>query len=135
LAKANYQGGARIQVLIWIRPDDVLVEKGEDMLKKTFVLAALSLICAGASAKTVLIDVRTPEEFATGHLEGALNIDHSVIDKRIGMAGVGKDDEVILYCRSGRRSSLALDTITGMGYKKVLNYGGIEDARKKLQKK
>ncbi|GAB2877227.1 hypothetical protein GCM10027046_01330 [Uliginosibacterium flavum] len=105
------------------------------MFKHVFTTVLLALSCAAVSAKTVLIDVRTPEEFAAGHLEGALNIDHSVIDKRIGMAGVSKDDEVILYCRSGRRSAIASNSLKGMGYKKLLDYGGIEDARKKLQKK
>lgn len=92
----------------------------------------LALCCNLAVAKTVLIDVRTPEEFATGHIEGALNIDYQVIGQRIGMAGIAKDDDIILYCRSGRRSSIALETLKGMGYKKLQNYGGIEDARKKL---
>lgn len=105
------------------------------MFKHVITAVLLALSCAAVSAKTVLIDVRTPEEFAAGHLEGALNIDHSVIDKRIGMTGVGKEDEVILYCRSGRRSAIALNSLKGMGYKKLLDYGGIEDARKKLQKK
>jgi phage shock protein E len=109
--------------------------KEPDMLKKLFVLAAITLSCAAASAKTVLIDVRTPEEFSAGHLDGALNIDYQVIDKRIGMSGAGKEDEVILYCQSGRRAGIALDSLKGMGYKKVSNYGGIDDARKKLQKK
>ena len=104
------------------------------MFKQIFAIILLALTCSAASAKTVLIDVRSPEEFAAGHLEGALNIDYQVIDKRIGMAGVGKDDEVILYCRSGRRSAIALGSLKGIGYKKLLDYGGIEDARKKLQK-
>jgi len=96
------------------------------------VLAASALGALGASAKTVLIDVRTTEEFAAGHLDGALNIDYQVIAQRIGNAGVAKDDEVILYCRSGHRASIALETLKGMGYQHVLNYGGMEEARKKL---
>ena len=98
-------------------------------------LAVCWLVCSGAWAKTVLIDVRTPEEFAAGHIDGAINIDHQVIAQRIGMAGVAKDDEIILYCRSGRRSTLALDSLVGLGYKKVQNYGGMEDARKRLPPK
>ncbi|MDP5239294.1 rhodanese-like domain-containing protein [Uliginosibacterium sp. 31-16] len=104
-------------------------------MKHILLTALLGLACAGASAKTVLIDVRTPEEFAAGHLEGALNIDHQVISQRIGMAGVSKDDEVILYCRSGRRSALALESLKGLGYKKLQNYGSMDEARKRLQQK
>lgn len=103
-------------------------------MRRILLPALLALSCLGASAKTVLIDVRTADEFAAGHLDGALNIDHQVIAQRIGMAGVAKDDEVILYCRSGRRSALAAETLKGMGFKRLKDYGGIEDARKKLQK-
>lgn len=101
-------------------------------MHKFIFSALLGLACTGAFAKTVLIDVRTPEEFAAGHIDGALNIDYQVIGQRIGMAGVAKDDEVILYCRSGRRSGVALETLKGMGYQKLQNYGGMDDARKKI---
>lgn len=105
------------------------------MLKKVILFAVLALSCAVVLGKTVLIDVRTTEEFSAGHLAGALNIDHQVIGQRIGMADVAKDDEVILYCHSGRRAGIALDTLNGLGYKHVANYGGMEEARKKLQRK
>lgn len=102
-------------------------------MKKTLLTALLTLACAHASARTVLIDVRTPEEFASGHLSGALNIDHQLIRQRIALAGVAKEDEVILYCRSGRRSAIAASTLQALGYKKVLDYGSQEQARQRLQ--
>lgn len=103
------------------------------MWHKLAVAAVLAVSALGASAKTVLIDVRTAEEFAAGHLDGALNIDYQVVAQRIGGAGVAKDDEVILYCRSGRRASIALETLKGMGYQHVLNYGGMEEARQRIK--
>jgi rhodanese-related sulfurtransferase len=45
---------------------------------------------------------------------------------------VGKNDRVILYCRSGRRSGIAMNTLKTMGYSKAENVGGIEQARKAL---
>lgn len=105
------------------------------MLKQLVLRSILVLICMAAMsawAKTVVIDVRTPAEFATGHIDGALNIDHEAISQRISAAGVSKDDEVILYCRSGRRSGIALQSLNKLGYKRVVNYGGIDDARKRL---
>ncbi|WP_018605146.1 rhodanese-like domain-containing protein [Uliginosibacterium gangwonense] len=102
------------------------------MWHKLAVAAVLAVSALGASAKTVLIDVRTAEEFAAGHLDGARNIDYQVIAQGIDGAGVAKDDEVILYCRSGHRASIALETLKGMGYQHVLNYGGMEEARKRL---
>lgn len=108
-------------------------------MNKTFrqPLAALvlGLLATAALAKEVLIDVRTPQEYAGGHIAGAINIDHSVIAQEIGKAKVAQDDTVILYCRSGRRSEIALDTLRKMGYRKAVNYGGIDDAAKRLQKK
>ena len=100
-------------------------------LSYPFLANAQTYSLDGVQSK-VVIDVRTPEEYAAGHLDGAINIDHQVIGQRIGMAGVAKDDEVILYCRSGRRSGIAPEVLQGMGYKKVHNFGGMEDARKKL---
>lgn len=102
-------------------------------MRRFLLFSLLALSCLGASAKTVLIDVRTADEFAAGHIDGAINIDHQVIGQRIGMAGVAKDDEVILYCRSGRRSALAAETLKGMGFKRLKDYGGLDDARQKLK--
>jgi phage shock protein E len=95
----------------------------------SLILAAAAL---SAMAKDVIIDVRTPAEFAADHIKGAINIDHEVIARDIAKAGVNKDDRVILYCRSGRRSGLAMNTLKSMGYSKAENVGGIEQARKTL---
>lgn len=84
--------------------------------------AAWSLIRAGA----LLVDVRTPAEFALGHIEGALNIPHEQIGEGIGKLGLPKDRQIVLYCRSGRRSGLAQQTLTGLGYERVVNAGGYE---------
>ena len=93
----------------------------------------LFLACS-AFAKDVVIDVRTPQEFQSGHVEGALNLPHDSIGQDIFKTKVAKDDHVILYCRSGRRSELALGTLKGLGFSRVENYGGLEQAQKRLQK-
>ena len=59
----------------------------------------------------------------------------TAIAQEIAKAGVGKDDTVLLYCQSGRRSGIALDTLKGLGFSKAENVGGIEQARKTLAKK
>ncbi len=104
-------------------------------MKKTIAMLGLLLVAnAVAYGKTVVIDVRTPGEYAQGHVGGALNIDHSVIGRDIGSANVAKDDTVILYCRSGNRSGAAQRTLQAMGFSHVENYGGIDEARKRLEK-
>ena len=102
---------------------------------KRMVVTALGLLLACAAfAKDVVIDVRTPQEFQTGHIEGALNLPHDSIGQDIGKAKVAKDDHVILYCKSGRRADMAMGTLKGLGFSNIENYGGFEQAQKRLQK-
>jgi rhodanese-related sulfurtransferase len=62
-----------------------------------------------------VLDVRSPEEFAAGHVPGAVNIPHDQVASRL--AEIPKNKEVVLYCRSGRRSGLAAETLEANGYK------------------
>jgi phage shock protein E len=84
---------------------------------------ALSEIERGA----VVIDVRTPEEFREGHWEGAKNIPHTEIEQRAGEVGAEKDRSIVVYCKSGRRSEMAQGVLTQLGYKNVVNGGGLSD--------
>ncbi|MEN3111316.1 rhodanese-like domain-containing protein [Uliginosibacterium paludis] len=101
-------------------------------LFRPLTLTLALLACSPAGAATVLIDVRTPAEYSEGHLEGALNIPYDEIDKRIAEAA-RRDDEVIVYCRSGRRSHEAGQTLIRLGYRNVLDYGAMDDARKRVR--
>ena len=80
----------------------------------------------------VLIDVRSAEEFASGHLQGAVNIPHDRITDEIGSVAADKSTRIILYCRSGRRADTALNALKAAGYENVTNYGGLEDAQMRL---
>ena len=80
----------------------------------------------------VLIDVRSAEEFASGHLQGAVNIPHDRIVEEIGSVAPDKSARIILYCRSGRRAETALNALKSAGYENVSNYGGLEDAQMRL---
>ncbi|WP_199534782.1 rhodanese-like domain-containing protein [Rhodoferax lacus] len=103
-------------------------------MKRKLILAGLSMLLAGAAfARDVLIDVRTAQEFQSGHLQGAINMPHTSIGEEIANARVSKDDRLIVYCKSGRRATLASDTLKGLGYSNVENFGGLEEASKRLQ--
>ncbi len=73
-----------------------------------------------------LVDVRTPQEYAEGHIDGALNINvqsddfQQIVDKELS-----KDFTILVYCRSGRRSMDAAEILTKLGYKVVNLKGGI----------
>lgn len=79
------------------------------------------------------IDVRTGAEFAAGHLEGAVNIPHDRIGTVIGGVVPDKDREIRLYCRSGRRSGIALKTLKELGYTNVINEGAYKKLRRARQ--
>lgn len=78
--------------------------------------AFLAMPKQGADAPFVL-DVRTPEEYASGHVPGAVNIPHDQVASRL--EEVPKERPVVLYCRSGRRSGLAAEVLSGSGYQRV----------------
>lgn len=113
-----------------VRHDKFAMET--ENMKRIMTGLVCMLVCMNAFARTVVIDVRTPQEYAEGHIEGALNIEYQNIDRNIGMAGVGKDDEIILYCHSGRRAGIARESLRNRGFMHVENYGGLEDAKAKL---
>lgn len=74
--------------------------------------------------KVVILDVRTPEEFAAGHVPGARNIPHDQLPNRIAeLAGI-EDREVVVYCRSGRRAATAQDTLAAHGFKRIIHLEG-----------
>jgi phage shock protein E len=79
---------------------------------------ARKLVAAGGR----LLDVRSPAEYAGGHLPGAVNIPVQELDRRLAEVGP-PDGEVILYCRSGSRSARAAATLRANGFTKVHNLG------------
>ena len=82
-------------------------------------------------AKGVWIDVRSAEEFNSGHLQDAVNIPHDKIVEGVKALGSAKDEPINLYCRSGRRAEIALTELKNAGYTNVTNHGGYEDLVKK----
>lgn len=89
---------------------------GDAEVKPLTPEAFLALPQQGADAPFVL-DVRTPEEFATGYVPGAVNIPFDQLAARL--AEVPKDREVVLYCRSGRRALIAADVLAANGYQNL----------------
>ena len=83
--------------------------------------AYLALPQSGAQAPFVL-DVRTPEEFVTGHVPGAVNIPYDQVAARL--AEVPKDKDVVLYCRSGRRAGMAAEVLAANGYTRLKHLEG-----------
>jgi rhodanese-related sulfurtransferase len=72
----------------------------------------------------VILDVRTPEEFAAGHVPGARNIPHDQLPNRIAEITGSKDEDVVVYCRTGRRAAIAEETLSSNGFKRLLHLDG-----------
>lgn len=73
-----------------------------------------------------LLDVRTPQEYAEGHIEGALNINVQSDDfQQMAEKELSKDSTILVYCRSGRRSMDAAGILTRLGYRVINLKGGI----------
>ncbi len=76
----------------------------------------------------LIIDVRTPEEFASAQFDGAINIPLSELDKNLHLFG-DKEMKIIVYCRTGNRSGQAKKLLNNNGFKNVINGGGLSDMR------
>lgn len=99
------------------------LEYGEpDKLEKISVEKAKELVLDGA----VLLDVRSAEEYKNGHLDSAINAPYTEIHFSISSIVSDKEQEIIVYCSTGKRSSQAKYTLNYMGYKNVYYLGGIE---------
>ena len=78
-----------------------------------------------SSEKYVLLDVRTKEEFAVGHIEGALLIPHTEIQRRAFRELEDNEAIILVYCQSGRRSAIVVEELARMGYRHVYDFGSI----------
>jgi rhodanese-related sulfurtransferase len=90
---------------------------------KTIAPAALAQRIAAGDAPVVL-DVRTPEEYAAGHIPGAVNIPHDQLESRVGELGADPGAEIVVHCQSGRRASMAEGVLHDAGFTNVVDLEG-----------
>jgi len=74
-----------------------------------------------------ILDVRTQEEYDQGHIPGAVVISHEEIEEKAEDVLTDKDQLILVYCRSGRRSKLAAEALVELGYTNIKEFGGIID--------
>jgi len=77
---------------------------------------------------TILLDVRTPEEYAAGHLDGARLLDFNGGDVAEAIPNLDPDAEYLVYCRSGNRSGQAIALMERAGFTSLTNLGSLEQA-------
>lgn len=96
-----------------------------------YILAFLLVFCSVfVYADEIWIDVRTAEEYEAGHLA---EVDYLIPFDQISNSNtinlLDKNSEILLYCRSGKRAEVARKALMDLGFSKVVNMGGLEDAR------
>jgi phage shock protein E len=100
------------------------------------MVLGIALTTFGAnSEKPLVLDVRTEAEWNNGHMEGAILIPYDLIGEKIGTISEDKSKPIYVYCRSGRRSQIAKETLEKLGYKDVVNLGSLEEAIKTMKGK
>lgn len=75
----------------------------------------------------IIVDVREESEYDTDHLENAINISYTVIEKEISKYVDDFDSEIIVYCQSGKRSKKAAEILLKAGYKHIYDLGSINN--------
>ena len=75
----------------------------------------------------IILDVRTQEEYDQGHIPGAIVISHEEIAEKAKEVLTDKDQLILVYCRSGRRSKIAAEALVELGYTNIKEFGGIID--------
>ena len=75
----------------------------------------------------IILDTRTQAEYDEGHIPGAIVISHDEIEEKAEQLLPDKDQLLLVYCRSGRRSKLAAEALVKLGYTNIKEFGGIID--------
>ncbi|HEY8266244.1 MAG TPA: rhodanese-like domain-containing protein [Steroidobacteraceae bacterium] len=79
---------------------------------------------AWADQALVVLDVRTPAEYAEGHVPGAINIPNGELAARVAELADAKGRDIVVYCRSGVRAAQALDVLDKAGFKRLFHLQG-----------
>ncbi len=87
-----------------------------------------------SSGEYIIVDVRRPDEFAEGHIPGAVNVPNKDIGSEDIPQLPDKSAKLLVYCRSGRRSKEAAEKLAANGYKHVYEFGGILDWQGEIEK-
>ena len=75
----------------------------------------------------IILDVRTQDEYDQGHIPGAIVISHEEIAEKAEKVLTDKNQMILVYCRSGRRSKIAAEALVELGYTNIKEFGGIID--------
>ena len=101
-----------------------LPEQAQDETRIEHVDATAAQALLQDQPDIAILDVRTPEEYAKGHLPNSINIDFNADTFAAELEKLDKSQAYLIHCRSGRRSTLALDTFKELGFKDIIHLDG-----------
>jgi phage shock protein E len=90
-------------------------------------VAASASAANGEERRVVYVDVRQPDEWAAGRVDGAIHIPHTEMATRWTELEEYRDADIVLYCRTGRRSGIAEEILRQAGFEHLQNGGGLND--------
>ncbi|MFT7109930.1 MAG: phage shock protein E [Psychrobacter glaciei] len=102
------------------------------MIKQLSLGLVLVMTSFSIMAETIWLDVRSSSEYESGHIQGAIHLPHTNVTEQASSLLPNKDDEILVYCRSGGRAGKAEAMLKELGYSNVKNIGGLADAKKRL---
>jgi len=119
---------AALALFLWIAGAFSLFAQNAGTKELTY--EELTALIASKTEKAILIDARAPEEFKPGAIPGAINIPYDTIEKNLPTQD--RAAKIVVYCRSGNRSSIAKATLEKLGFTNVINFGAVSKWRGQL---
>ena len=104
----------------------IVAEKGEKAMYEQITAEAAKKIM-DSGEEHIILDTREQDEFDGGHIPGAILIPYTEIENQAEAMLPDKDKLILVYCRSGRRSKIAAESLSKLGYTNVKEFGGIID--------
>ena len=115
-------------------PTSIIVsEKGEKAMYEQITAEEAKKIM-DSGEEHIILDTREQDEFDEGHIPGAILIPYNEIENKAEAMLPDKDKLILVYCRSGRRSKIAAESLSKLGYTNVKEFGGIIDWSYEIEK-
>jgi phage shock protein E len=99
------------------------------------IISLSSTLLSAETIAPIILDVRTAQEYEKGHLDRAVLVPYNLIADQIGTVVKTKTQKVFIYCRTGRRTRIAGETLNKLGYTGIIDLGSMENASKILNRK
>ena len=108
-------------------PTEIMVSEKEEKAAYKQITAEEAKKIMDSGEDIVILDVREQEEYDAGHIPGAVLLPYTELEAKAEEILPDKDKQILVYCRSGRRSKIAAESLAKLGYTNIKEFGGIID--------